>query len=127
MKKLLIGTLLLFLTCAVNAQYLKVEKATAKRYISGQWINVQTNYPNSIYLIFKDNHIKITNEAHSDYLLFGSAERDETVYYITKTYNCYNDDAKLFRCIIFINKETNNIDFIDFMREDLAFEYKIEN
>ena len=133
MKKItttLVATILFIVSHAQTVTY-KVTQAKTLVYNDNyeEWIAVDSTYPSEMYAFFENKKIKITDEAHSDYIVYGDPELKKKPTYVTSKWKAI--DEKQRDCIIMLQiinpedkKYKTNILYV--MYKSFTFFYVLE-
>lgn len=95
MKKITLVLLLLISALIGQSQtFFKVTKATYDVYSGGEWITKQTEYPTNVYVITKNDEVKISNNAQSKFKLYSGPTKEyskENIYISYYTWKAIDD------------------------------------
>jgi hypothetical protein len=95
MKKIFALLLVTLICFNVNAQnFYKVIKCSIHKHINGSWTEIQSNEPEEMYLIINDKNVKITNENHSEYQVYGDMDKQEFGTHDTYSWHAYDKNGK---------------------------------
>ena len=101
-KLLLVVTLLLVTTFCYSQSFNKVYKATYIKYINGRWVDGESTYPESMFIIMEGSEIKITNESESKFITYGDYQKTSYNDFVCYSWNCY--DKKGNDCTFMMKK-----------------------
>lgn len=129
MKKIKLIILSLLITTFCHAQsYNKIYKTTFMRYVNREWVDVESNYPQKMFVILKNDIVTITNEAETKIVTYGTPEKKFTDDGQTWSWDAYDEEGS--RCK-FVMKQfydsKNSIFTLAYFQKNIAFQYITNN
>ena len=106
--------------------FYKVDMCTYQIYTEENgWVVKQTTYPENIFVIIKNNNIKITNSSKSSYVTFG--EPKKTVYerHTATSWDSYDDEGKNCKVMIKTMNNESNLATLTILYDGFCFEYRL--
>ena len=111
---------------SANAQSLdKVSMAISWSYKNGEWVVLEKNYPETMYVMIIENTITISNKSNSRYITYGDFRKEEKKDYESHTWDAYDEDSR--KCTFTVTNyfDTPGYSIFIIYKEDLAVQYTI--
>jgi hypothetical protein len=125
MKKYLLLISLMLSGVCYSQSFNKVYCATPYLYQYGEWVKGESNYPERMYVIIDGYNIKVTNQAESKYVTYGSPTNKTTSEYESYTWDAYDKNGT--QCIFIIKKYFGyERKIMTFIVDKFAIEYIVD-
>ena len=125
MKKYLLLISLMLSGVCYSQSFNKVYCATPYYYQYGEWVKGEANYPERMYVIIDGSNIKVTNQAESKYVTYGSPTKTTKSDYESYTWDAYDKDGT--QCLFIMKKYYQyERSIMTFMVDKFAIEYIVE-
>lgn len=128
MKKLLVLLIsMLLVTVSFAQEFVKVKRMTTIRYdnYKQDWVDSETTYPTSIYVMLKGSEIIITSAYEQRVYTYGNPEKSNYSTHTAYTWSALDKKGEKLKFILKIF-ETGEIIYM-FLYRGIGVEYLMEN